>query len=96
MGPVASQLVMIGLIIGVFYFIVMRPQQKKQQAHREMLANLKNGERVVTTGGMIGRISGMNDREITIEVAEKIRVKVLRSHIAGKYGAEIPAPEGSS
>jgi preprotein translocase subunit YajC len=98
MGQIlASPLTMMILIIGVFYMLVMRPQQKRQRTHQQMLANLKKGDEVVTSGGLVGRVSGLTDRFITLEVAEKIRVRVLRSHIAGKLGTDIPAPaEGSN
>lgn len=49
-----------------------------------MLDNLKSGDSIVTSGGMLGRITGISDKTVTLEVAEKIRVKILRSHIAGK------------
>ena len=71
----------------IFYFLLIRPQQKKSKTHREMLTNLRKGDRVVTNGGLIGRITGLTDQEITLEIAPKIRVKVARSHVAGLTGA---------
>jgi len=72
------------LMFVVFYFLLIRPQQKKAREHQNMLSNLKRGDSVVTTGGLIGKISGLTDKTVTLEVAEKIRLRVLRSHIAGK------------
>lgn len=72
------------LMVVVFYFLLIRPQQKKAKEHRAMLSALKVGEEIVTSGGLLGRITGLSDRIITIEVAEKIRLRVLRSHILGR------------
>lgn len=69
------------LMFVIFYFLLIRPQQKKQKDHKNLLANLKRGDEVVTAGGLIGRITAITDRTITIEVADKIRVKVLRAQI---------------
>ena len=82
-GGMAQMLPLI-LMFVVFYFLLIRPQQKKMKEHRSMLDNLKRGDQIITNGGLMGRISGITDKMVTLEVAEKIRVKVLRSHIAGK------------
>jgi preprotein translocase subunit YajC len=82
------------LIFVVFYFMLIRPQQKKQREQQDWLKQLKKGDEVVTTGGVIGKISGLTDNTVTLEVQEKVRLKVLRSHIAGKPPAPgQPAPE---
>jgi preprotein translocase subunit YajC len=82
------------MIFVVFYFMLIRPQQKKQREQQEWLKSLKKGDEVVTTGGVIGKISGLTDNTVTLEVQEKVRLKVLRSHIAGKPPAPgQPAPE---
>lgn len=72
------------LIFVVFYFLLIRPQQKKQKELQAMLQALKKGDEVVTTGGVIGKITGLTDQTVTLEVQEKVRMKVLRSHITGK------------
>lgn len=64
------------LIIVVFYFLLIRPQQKRQKQHREMVANLKKGDEVVTNGGTLGRIADVGENFITLEIAEGIQVKV--------------------
>lgn len=79
----ASSLGMLALMFVVFYFMLIRPQQKRAREHQNVLGQLKKGDRVVTTGGLIGRISGLTDRLVTLEVAEKVRVQVLRSQIQG-------------
>lgn len=80
-----SPIIMMLLMFGVFYFILIRPQAKKQKEHQAMLTALGKGDTVVTRGGMIGKISGTKDNELIIEIQEKVRVRVLRSHVDGKY-----------
>ena len=71
------------LIFVVFYFLLIRPQQKKQKQHREMLQALRRGDRVVTAGGIIGQITKVNsETELTLEIAESVRVKVARGMIS--------------
>lgn len=88
-----GQLLPIILMFVVFYFLLIRPQQKKAKDHQTMLSNLKRGDDIVTTGGLLGKITGLNDRTVTVEVAEKIRLRILRSHIAGKQSEGEPAKE---
>ena len=71
------------LIFVVFYFLLIRPQQKKAKAHREMIAGLRRGDRVVTSGGIIGQVQRvLGDTELSVQIAEGVRVRVLRSMIA--------------
>ena len=72
------------MIFVVFYFMLIRPQQKKQRELQDWLKSLKKGDEVVTSGGIIGKISGLKDNEVVLEVQEKVRMRFLRSHIAGK------------
>ena len=76
---------MMVLMFAVFYFILIRPQVKKQKEHQAMLDRLEKGDMVVTRGGVVGKISGISDTVLTIELQEKVRVRVLRSHVDGKY-----------
>jgi len=71
------------LILGVFYFLLIRPQQKKAKEHRELLQNLKRGDAVITQGGLYGKIANLSDQVVTLEVADKVRVRVSRGSIAG-------------
>jgi len=76
---------MILLMVGMFaimYFLMIRPQQKKQKELKEMLSNLTHGDVVVTSGGIHGKIAAMTGDIITLEVADKVRIKVSRSFIA--------------
>jgi preprotein translocase subunit YajC len=67
----------------VFYFLLIRPQQKKMKQHKEMLGQLRRGDRVVTSGGILGTVNKLiSDTEVSVEIAEGVRVRVLRSTIS--------------
>jgi len=78
-----AQFVPLILIFVVFYFLLIRPQQKKAKEHQNYLANLKKGDRVITGGGIHGQITGITDTVVTLEIAENVRIKVNRGAIAG-------------
>ncbi len=83
-GAAIAQFVPLILIFVVFYFLLIRPQQKKAKLHREMLQNLQKGDEVITAGGIIGKIVGVTNDFLTLEVAENIKIKVARSFISSK------------
>ena len=70
------------LLFAVFYFLLIRPQQKRAKTHKQFIENLKKGDRVVTSGGMYGTITGVTDDSVTVEVAEKVRIRILKSAVA--------------
>lgn len=70
------------LMFVIFYFLLIRPQQKKAKTQQEMINNLKKGDRVITSGGIYGLITSIDETTATIEIADKVRVKVTRSSIA--------------
>lgn len=82
-GLLATPLLPIILMLGIMWFLLIRPQQKKQKEHREMIGNLKKGDMIITSGGLHGRITGVSEATLTVEIADKVRVKVSRAHIAG-------------
>ena len=72
------------LIFAVFYFLLIRPQQKKAKAHREMLGAITRGDKIITGGGIMGKVTKVvNDNELAVEIAEGIKVKVQRGMVAG-------------
>jgi preprotein translocase subunit YajC len=73
---------MFALIIGIFYFLILRPQQKRQKERVEMLKTLHKGDKVVTSGGMHGIIAGIDEKTILLQVSEGIKLKFERSAIA--------------
>ena len=81
----ASPIIMMLLMFGVFWFILIRPQVKRQREHQALLNRLEKGDMIVTRGGVIGKISGITDTVLTVELQEKVRVRVMRSHVEGKY-----------
>ena len=72
------------LIIGVFYFLLILPQKKRQQQLKDMISSLKPGDKVVTNGGIIGVVMAVRDDSITIKSADKSILEIARSAIAGK------------
>jgi len=74
------------IIFAIFYFLLIRPQQKKAKQHKLILSSLKKGDRVVSSGGLHGVITGLTDDLVTMEICPKVRVKVSRGSIAGVVG----------
>ena len=75
------QLLPLVLIFVVFYFLLIRPQAKRAKEHKAMIAALGKGDEVVTAGGVLGRISGLGDAYVTVEIADGIEVKVQRQAV---------------
>lgn len=75
------------LMFVIFYFLLIRPQQKKAKEHREMIASLKKGSRVITSGGIHGTITGVDETTVTLEIAENVRIKVTRNNISAVHQA---------
>ena len=84
------------LMFVIFYFLLIRPQQKKTKEHREMVSNLKKGDRIVTSGGLHGRITGVSDQTLTVEIADKVRVKVNRANVGALSQSMTPPPAPAS
>lgn len=76
-----SFIIMMAVLFAIFYFLLIRPQQKKQKEIKAMLANLTHGDLVLTTGGIQGKITALTDAVATIEIADKVKVKVSREFI---------------
>ena len=76
-------LLMMGLFFVIFYFMLIRPQSKRAKEHRTMLAALATGDEVVTSGGILGKVTEVGDNFVTVEVAEGVRLKVQKSQVAG-------------
>ena len=74
------------LMFAIFYFLLIRPQQKKAKAHKQLLTALKKGDRVISSGGLHGEVTGLTDDVVTMEIAPKVRVKVSRASISGITG----------
>ena len=75
----------IALFIGIFYFLLIRPQRAEQARHREMVASLKRGDRVATAGGLVGEITGLNEDTVTLKTGSA-QVQVERAKVARRMG----------
>lgn len=82
-SPMWSFVAPMVLMVVIFYFLLIRPQQKKAKELRLFLDNLKRGDRVITTGGIVGEIASINDQTVILEVADKVRLEVGRPYVAG-------------
>jgi preprotein translocase subunit YajC len=80
------QLVPFALILGIFYFIILLPAKRKQQKVQQFLDNLKVSDKVITTSGIHGQITKIDDQIVQLEIADKVRIKVSRAAIAGLQG----------
>lgn len=85
------------LMFVIFYFLLIRPQQKKAKEHRVMISNIKKGDRIITSGGIHGRITAVGETTMTVEIADKVRVKLARSNVANLVAsASSPAQKSKS
>src|SRR5262245_17435477 len=84
MGPL-SPIIMMLLMFGVFYFILIRPQVKRQREQQDMLKKLDKGDWILTKGGLIGKITGSNGDILVVELQEKVRVRMPRSYIEARW-----------
>ena len=89
-GGLASfqPLIFLALMFGIFYFLLIRPQQKRQRETDNLLKALRKGDKVRTSGGIRGEILDLTDSEVTLLIADKVKINVLRSHVATRLGAE--------
>ena len=78
-GSITDMLLPMVVIFGAFYFLLIRPQQKRQNAHTALVAELSTGDEVVTSGGIFGKITGITDLYVTLEIAENVEIKIQRA-----------------
>ncbi|ACG57493.1 preprotein translocase, YajC subunit [Hydrogenobaculum sp. Y04AAS1] len=81
MGPILAQLVFIGIIFVIFYFLIIKPQQTQRKKHQEFLSNLKKGDKVITSSGIWGVISDITDDTITLKVDTNTKIKFTKETI---------------
>ena len=79
--PITGMLFFVGMIV-IFYFLLIRPQQKRAKEHRKMVEAIGKGDEVVTNGGILGKIVDLSEQYITVEIAEGVQVKIQRQAIA--------------
>jgi preprotein translocase subunit YajC len=82
-GPnLMEQMVPFVVIFGVFYFLIIRPQSKRNKDHLSFLTNMKRGDSVITSGGIYGKIEGITEKFVTLEISEGVDIRILKSQIA--------------
>ena len=81
-GSGFSGLFMMVIIFGIFYFILIRPQQKKMKEHKKMVEELKKGDKIVTQGGIYGMVENAGPNTLTVKIAEGTKVKIARSSVS--------------
>lgn len=86
-----SPLVPLLLMFAIFYFLMIRPQQKRQKQHQQFLTDLKKGDMVITNGGIVGTIKSLSDKLVTLEVDNNVCIKLLRSQILESANSLKPA-----
>ncbi len=74
------------LVILIFYFLIIRPQQKERKAHEQLLDSLKSGDKVITSGGLLGTVHSVTEKTVQLKLGDKMKVKILRSAIRGFQG----------
>jgi preprotein translocase subunit YajC len=83
-GILASPLLFLGAMLLLMWALVIRPQQRQQKEHRQMLSQIAKGDRIVTSGGIHGVVVGVTDDVLTVEIAEKVRIKLSKSAVAAR------------
>ena len=87
-----SPMIMMLVIFGIFYFLMIRPQVKKQKEHQAMLGKLGKGDEIITRGGLIGKITGDAEGVLVVELQDKVRVRIPRTYVEGRW---VPATKAA-
>ena len=72
------------ILFVIFYFLLIRPQQKRAKEHKEMLSKVSKGDNVITTGGIHGRVTSVNEETLTVEIADNVRIKISKDSITAR------------
>ncbi|MBY9067746.1 preprotein translocase subunit YajC [Hyphomonas sp. WL0036] len=92
-GPnVLTQILFFLPLILIFYFLLIRPQQQRQKKHTEMVNNIKRGDTVITSGGLIGKVNKVSDNEVSLDIAENVRVRIIKSMVIEVRNKAEPVP----
>ena len=87
-GSLLTQLLPFALMLAIFYLLVLMPMRKRQKKVAEFQAGLKVGDRVITTSGIYGSITRLNDTSVQVQIADKVRIEVARASVGGYQGQE--------
>lgn len=83
-------------LFAIMYFLVLRPQQRRVKQHREMVANVRRGDMVVTAGGLVGKVTKVEDAEVLVEIADNVRVRVVKSTLTDVRSKSEPVPANAN
>jgi preprotein translocase subunit YajC len=89
-------IVQIVIMVAIFWFLLIRPQQKEQKRHQEMLSAIKRGDEIVTSGGLVGRVDKVQEDRLTVTTGDKTKVTVQRSRVATVLGRDGEPKDGSA
>lgn len=81
--PGYEGIIMLVIMFAIFYFLLIRPQQKRAKQHKQLIESLKVGDQVITAGGIHGKVSAIQDTVVTVEVATGVKIKINRSSVVG-------------
>ena len=84
------------IILGIFYFLILLPMNKRQKKVQEFQDSIKVGDKVITTSGMYGQVTRVSDKSIQLQVAERVRIEFARTAIGGYQGQDPVVPEGNN
>lgn len=95
-GQTLGPIIPLALMFGVFYFLIIRPQQKKAKQHQQFLTELKRGDMVITASGIVGIIKTLSDKLVTLEIDKDVCIKMLRTQISDSANSLKEAPKSST
>jgi len=91
-GSAFSMFIPMLVVFAIFYFMIIRPQKKRDRDHQTFVSSLQKGDEVVTQSGLLGKITGVADKVITLEVAQNVKIKVLKGTVLQKVDQNLSAP----
>jgi preprotein translocase subunit YajC len=83
------------IILGIFYVMILMPMQRRQKKIQEFQGGLKVGDKIITTGGIYGQITRVNDKSVQVQIADKVRIEIARASVGGYQGQEPVVPESN-
>jgi preprotein translocase subunit YajC len=96
MNSAYTQIIPFALILGIFYFLILLPMKRRQKKIQEFQENLKVGDKIVTTGGIYGKVTRVTDKTLQLEVADRVRIELSRAAVAGYQGQDPVVAESGS
>jgi preprotein translocase subunit YajC len=95
-GPAWVQFIPFALILAIFYFVILMPMRKRQKKVAEFQEALKVGDRVITTAGIYGSITKVNEKSVQLQIADKVRIEVAKAAVGGYQGQDPIVPESGA